>query len=51
MEGFTMVDLQALSINRDDHNNGSFRRKKELVSMELTGSQTFSFWYSINTLQ
>lgn len=32
MEGFTMTDLQALSINRDDHTNGSFRKKRELVS-------------------
>lgn len=35
MEGFTMTDLQALSINRDDINNGSFRKKKELVSKKF----------------
>lgn len=32
MEGFTLNDIQALSINRDDQQDGSFRKKKELVS-------------------
>ena len=27
-----MTDLQTLSINREDMTNGSFRKKKELVS-------------------
>lgn len=33
MEGFSLNDIQALSINRNDDNNGSFRKKKELVSV------------------
>lgn len=31
MEGFSLNDIQALSMNRDDQ-PGSFRRRKELVS-------------------
>lgn len=33
MEGFSLNDIQALSINRTDDHNGSFRKKKELVSI------------------
>ena len=31
MEGFSLNDIQALSINRNDETSGSFRRRKELV--------------------
>jgi predicted glutamine amidotransferase len=31
MDVFALADIQALSINRDETHNGSFRRKKELV--------------------
>ena len=44
-----MVDLQALSINRDDHNNGSFRRKKELVSPNCIDTMLFNLERKIDT--
>lgn len=36
MEGFSLNDIQALSINRNEDHNGSFRKKKELVSVLTT---------------
>jgi hypothetical protein len=44
MDGFNMNDLQALTINRDD-TNGSFRKKRELVSaLENFVNFTFIFF-------